>query len=201
MSAGEGRTIRELLPSSFDNLDEVIEKDAAARLPGGEGIPQFLWRVIGEKSADAVRDTLNVDIFDEIARAWLTAVELSQYTDEKKYPPEQTQRVFLGKHTVKRELHPVLAIRVGSRDLLKLRFTLELGAEFRSAQLDIRAGRIVALGAGECFVSLQLKYGAHNLHRAITSAKIPLTKPRVLPSRDLRSAGAPPTGPCPCGQR
>jgi hypothetical protein len=90
---------------------------------------------------------------------------------------------------VTRELNPVLAIRVGSRELLKLRFTLELAAEFRSAQLDIRGGRIIALGAGECFVSLQLKYGAHSLHPAITSAKVPLTKPKELPAPGLAISG------------
>ena len=90
--------------------------------------------------------------------------------------------MFLGKHKLKQELNPILAIKIGSREELRLKFTLELMAEFKSARLDIRGGQIIAIGAGECSVDMQLKYGQHNLHPAINLAKIELPAERKLKS-------------------
>jgi hypothetical protein len=55
-----------------------------------------------------------------------------------------------------------------------LRFTLELTAQFKAVALAIKAGHIGAVGAGECFVSAQLKYGEVNLHPALDSRHVKL---------------------------
>ena len=49
MNEREGRTVRELLPTEFAGLDSQIETEFS-RHSLALGIPEFLWKVIGERA-------------------------------------------------------------------------------------------------------------------------------------------------------
>jgi len=79
-------------------------------------------------------------------------------------------------------VHPILDVTIGVIGHVRLRFTLALAAEFRSAELSIRDGHIVAIGAGDCSVSAQLKYDEVNLHDELKSRIVKLSEPiRLAP--------------------
>src|SRR5262245_19877299 len=169
------RKVADLLPDRFDHLDEVIKAgladDSAEARPT---IQSFAWQIIQSKAAEAVRDALDADVFELLARAWCVARELHEFTDRRKYPPDKDSTVFLGDHQVSTEVHPVLAVTVGSIETARLRFTVKLTAHFRSAALSIRDGHITAIEAGDCAVAAQLKYKDIKLHKELESRNVKL---------------------------
>jgi hypothetical protein len=175
MSEQYGCKVSDLLPDTFDHLDEVIKESLDS---GSEearpNIPSFAWKIIQSKAAQAVRGVLDGDVFELLARAWCVARELHEFTDRRKYPPGKDSTVFLGKHQVSTEVHPVLVMTVGSIEGPRLRFTLTLTAHFRSAALSIRDGHITAIDAGDCSVGAQLKYKEIKLHKELESREVKL---------------------------
>jgi len=175
MSEQYGCKVSDLLPDTFDHLDEVIKEgldsDSEEARPT---IPRFAWQIIQSKAAQAVRDVLDGDVFELLARAWCMARELHEFTDRRKYPPGKDSTVFLGNHQVSTEVHPVLIMTVGSIEGPRLRFTLTLTAHFRSAALSIRDGHITAIDAGDCSVGAQLKYKDTKLHKELESREVKL---------------------------
>ena len=88
--------------------------------------------------------------------------------------------VHLGERKVERELHPVVAVTIGSCECLELRFTLCLTAHFSGLALSIRAPYVTGGTAGDLEASAQLKYGEVALHKAQESRKVALPGRFVL---------------------
>ena len=176
-----GRALRKLLPESFEQMDDVIRTKLSGE-PGADWarVPQFVWRFVGSRAADAVHDVLGMDIFEIIARGWAKAVELREYNDPVKYPPDKESKTHLFEHKLTANLHPVIEVTILGFGRTKLRFTLELTATFRSAELHIKGGRIVAVAAGDCSASAQLKYGEIKLHNEVKTADLQLGRPMPL---------------------
>lgn len=175
MSEQSGCTVADLLPDKFDHLDEVIKESLASdSAEARPNIPSFAWQIIQSKAAQAVRDALDGDVFELLARAWCVARELHEFTDRRKHPPGKDSTVFLGDHQVSTEVHPVLAVTVGPVESARLRFTVKLTAHFRSAALSIRDGHITAIDAGDCAVAAQLKYKDVKLHKERESKNVKL---------------------------
>ena len=175
MSEQYGCKVSDLLPETFDHLDEVIKEGLDGDSEGARpSIPRFAWKILQSKASQAVRDVLDGDVFELLARAWCVARELHDFTDGRKYPPGKDSTVFLGNHQVSTEVHPVLVVTVGSLEGARLRFTLTLTAHFRSAALTIRDGHITAIDAGDCSVGAQLKYKDTKLHKELESREVKL---------------------------
>ncbi len=183
-----GCRVRDLLPDRFDDMDKVVAEEMRSAEGGGGGLPALAMRVAGDKAADAVKDALDCDLFETLAKAWSKARELHEYKDRKKHPPGERSTVFLGEHKLSAKLHPVLDLKFAALGHARLRFTVELKAKFRCADLTIQDGRIVEIGAGDCQATAQLKYGATNLHKELKSRQVTLTGPRVLPAPGLAIA-------------
>jgi hypothetical protein len=177
MTETYGCSVRELLPDDFNRMDEVI-KDGL-NLASGEApttLPRVAMEVVESKAVEAVRDALDVDIFELLARAWGKARELHEFTDREKYPPEKTYTAFLGEHDLSTEVHPVLILTIGRLEGPRVRLTVELTAHFRLAELSIREGHIIAVGAGDGSVGAQLKYKDVPLHKELKSTPVKLSK-------------------------
>ena len=115
----------------FYHLDEVIKEGLDSESKEARpAIPRFAWQITHSKATQAVRDVLDGDVFELLARAWCVARELHEFTDRGKYPPGKASTVFLGNHQVSTEVHPVLVVTVGSIEGPCLRFTLTLTARF-----------------------------------------------------------------------
>ena len=143
-------------------------------------IPGFIWSVVGARATEAVRGVLDCDVFEQLARAWAKARELKEYAHPSKHPADQEFTEFLGDHTLVAKMHPVVEIGLRGYGKTRLRFTLELSAKIHTAELRILGGRIVAIGAGEGLVAVQLKYRNVKLHDELESVAAKLSQPFVL---------------------
>lgn len=181
MEEEHGRALRKLLPGSFEHLEDVVRTKLSGE-PGADWgrVPQFVWQFAGAKVADAVHEVLDIDAFELIARAWAKAVELSEYNDPVKFPRDKESKTHLLDHKLTAKLHPVIEVAILGFGRTKLRFTLELTARFRSAELLIKGGQIVAVAAGDCSASAQLKYGDIKLHKEMKTADLKVGRPLPL---------------------
>lgn len=181
MTEASGCRVRELLPDDLEHMDEVI-KDELVRESGGQAVslPGVALQVAGSKAAEAVYAVMDCDVFELLARAWCTARELHEYKDDVRHPRGQQSTLFLGQHSVTVLVHPILSVNIGPIRCAPLRFNLELAADFRSAELSILDGHIVAVAAGDCSVSAQLKYGSVALHDKVKSRDVKLARPLEL---------------------
>jgi len=171
MTEPSGIRLRDLLPPDVEMKSVVkdeLRKDADINQLS------LAWRFVGSEATDAVRNVLDCDVFEIVARGWCVARELHEYTDSHKHPHDEKSVVHLGEHKFATNVHPVLNISVGAIHCPPLRFTLELAANFRSVALSICNGRITGVGAGDGYVSAQLKYGDVKLHKNKESKKVPL---------------------------
>ena len=166
MNEQSGCQIRELLPVSFDGMAGTMRTELCKQ--NGVTRGQLAWGFVGLEASSAVRSVLDGDVFEWVARGWCAAEELYEYTDPAKHPPNERAIVHLGEHAFVKVLHPVLEVMVGPIHCGSLRFTLELAANFRAVALAIVRAHIVAVDAGDGFVSAKLKYGDVTLHNAET---------------------------------
>ena len=172
MADNSGCKVRDLLPDELDGMEtevrQALEKDA------GAGGAKLAWSFIGSQATDAIADTLDFDVFELLARGWCAARELHEYTNPARHPRGEHSVVQLGEHKFTTSVHPVLKCSLDAVALPTLRFTLEFTATVEAVALDIVNGHITAAGAGECYVSAQLKYGEVKLHKPLASRHVKL---------------------------
>jgi hypothetical protein len=156
MSA-QGVRIGDLFPSGLAPVGESVANEL--RREGGAGSAGIAWEMVQDEAAARLKEVLDLDVLELIGQAWRKARELREYADPLKHPPEETSIVHLGEHAVTCEVHPVLAVR---------RFTVNLVAKFKSAALTIRGGAIRAVAPGVCAAVAELKYRSVSLKREET---------------------------------
>jgi hypothetical protein len=82
--------------------------------------------------------------------------------------------VDLGGKDFSRELHPVIAVTIGSCPCVELKFTFTVTAHFSGLRLAVGDGYILGGDLGEASASAQLTYNGVPLHGAAESRKVPL---------------------------
>lgn len=165
-------TVGDLLPERLDGLEERVKAQLSE--DPGTGGNKLAWDLIGSEVEGALRSVLDCDLVETLAKAWTTARAVQDYADPAKHPPGEASVVHLGERKVERELHPVVAVTIGSCECMELRFTLCLTAKFSGLALSISAPYITGGTAGDLTVSAQLKYGEAALHKPQESRKVEL---------------------------
>jgi hypothetical protein len=168
-------------------MDATLQ--AELKRQGADDFPGFAWKIISSDAHEQIHQALNVDAFELLARGWSTARELEKYADPKLHPPAERSDVFLGEHTLTSTAQPEIVVTVGGVRFRPITLTLELNANFRSAGLTIQNGHIVALHAGDCWVSAQLKFGDQDLHVPLESKRLQLPGELIFPSPGLPIRG------------
>jgi len=175
MTEETGISVRELLPGSFSRLGQTLQEAASRENgPGERTLPGFAWRIAGSEASSALQTALDTDVFSLLARGWGVARELAKYADRSKYPAAVTTIVYLGKHSVTAEVHPVLIVSIDGIEWPPFRFTLALSANFETVALVIRDAHIIGLDSGDCSVSAQLRYGEVPLPGELQSRHVAL---------------------------
>lgn len=161
-----------LLPAKLDSLAEQMQ----ARLCQDEqvGGMKLAWDYIGNELGTALKSVLDCDLIDLLARAWARAAPLAELADPAKLEPGERTLVELGKHEVKRDLHPVIAVTIGSCPCVELEFKFALVANIGAVRLAVVDGHIVGGDLGEIWASAQLSYEGTPLHPPSESRKLAL---------------------------
>lgn len=173
MSDVSGVRLRELLPGTFEGLNDTV-RDVLQNAPPLGGA-RLAWGFVAEKAGEEIHRVLDLDVFEVLARGWCRARELRKYRNQSETQPDTTVIVHLGEHeTPPVPVHPELQVMFGRVPGPELVFTMEVTAKFQSVALSIRNGRITSIGAGEGRIAAQLKYGNVKLHEALKSTTVKL---------------------------
>lgn len=169
MSDG-GAPISALLPDRLDSLaDRVKSRMSEDEQVGGM---KLAWGFIGKEIQAALKSVFDRDLFEILAKGWAQAEPLTAFADPAKHPPGERSVIELGKHDLSRELHPVIAVTIGSCPCVELNFTLTVTANISGVRLSILDRHIVAADPGDTWATAQLSYEGTPLHEAPESKKI-----------------------------
>lgn len=156
-----------------DRLDSVAERVKARMCDDKQiGGMKLAWKYIGGELQNALKSVLDCDLLEVLGVAWAKADALADFADPDKHPPGERSVVEFGEHDVSRELHPVIAVTIGSCPCVELKFTLALAAHVGGVRLSIVDGHIVGGDLGELWASGQLSYEGTPLHPPQESSKI-----------------------------
>lgn len=176
-------TVADLLPERLSlgpAVEEAMRADPELAAQGAA------WRLIADQAAEKLRDLLDCDLFELLAKAWVQAKALREYADPARHPAGETAIVPLAEHKFVREIHPAIAVTIGGCPPVTLRFTVALAAQFRGLSLTIEDGHITALALGETSVSAQLTYGSVNLTDEMKSETMQLPGRHVFAAPGLK---------------
>ncbi|HMI40268.1 MAG TPA: hypothetical protein VK485_03430 [Sphingomicrobium sp.] len=161
-----------LLPDRLDSMAERVKsKMCEDEQVGGM---KLAWGFVGTEIFNALKSVLDCDLLEILAKGWAQASVLADFADSGRHPPGERSVVELGAHDVSRELHPVIAITVGSCPCVELKFTFTVTANIGGVRLSILDGHIIGGDLGEAWAAGQLSYEGMPLHSAANSKKIGL---------------------------
>ena len=168
----DGLRVADLLP---DDLDAAAEQARRSLCDNEEiGKMSLAWDYISSQLEGALKAALDCDLMDLFAKGWANARLLADYSDPEKHPPGERSVVELGAHDVSRDLHPIVAVTVGSCPCIELKFTFTVAAHFGGLKLTIGDGHILGGATGDAWATAQLSYNGVPLHEAAESRKLAL---------------------------
>jgi len=172
MDEERGPTVADLLPKRLTGVKSAVKgKLSEDKEVGGM---KLAWGLIGAQLEEALRSVVDCPVMELLGQAWTTAEEVKDHADPLKHPPDEASVVHLGAHDFVQEIHPVVAVTIGSCPPQELRFTISLAAHFDGVALSIQGGHIKGGRTGDSHVSAQLKYGDLELHQPSESGKAAL---------------------------
>ena len=164
--------LSELLPA---RLEGVGERARAAICENEEISGMGLaWDYVGSQLEAALKATLDCDALGLFAKGWASLQLLAEYADPAKHPPGERSVVELGAHEISREVHPVIAVTVGSCPCIELKFTFTVSGQFGGVKLTINDGHVVGGALGDAWASGQLSFNGVALHPAAESSRTAL---------------------------
>ena len=171
MSEG-GVPLSALLPDRLDSMADRVK----AKLSEDEQVcgMKLAWGFIGKELQAALYSVLDCDLIEILAKGWAQAAPLMDFADPAKHPPGERSVIELGKHDLSRELHPIIAVTLGSCPCVELKFTLTVTANVSGVRLSILDRHIVTADPGETWATAQLSYDGTPLHDETKSKKIRL---------------------------
>jgi hypothetical protein len=168
----ESVRLSDLLP---DRLGEVGEQTRRAICENEEISRMSLaWNYVGSQLEAALRTALDCDALGVLAKGWSGLQQLAEYGDPIKHPAGERSVVELGAHEVSREMHPVIAVTIGSCPCIELKFTFTVSGHFGGVKLTINDGHIVGGALGDSWASGQLSFNGVPLHQAAESSRVAL---------------------------
>jgi len=161
-----------LLPAKLDSMAEQVQ----ARLCEDEqvGGMKLAWDFIGKELGTALKSVLDCDLLEVLGGAWAKAAPLAELADPAKQAPGERSLVELAKHELKRDLHPVITVTIGSCPCVELKFKYALIANIGAVRLVVVDGHILGGDLGELWASAQLSYEGTPLHPPSESRKLAL---------------------------
>ena len=168
MSAS-GIRLGSLLAVAGADLEPTL-REHIGQSPTRAGLVATVFGLGADAAAGKLRETLDVDVVELLAGAWLKFAALREYRDAARHPPGEVSVVPLGEHDIVSAHDAVMQLEVAGIALPELRLHVELRAHFESVALSIEGGRIVAVAPGECSAIVRLKYGDTLLKQQSTPA-------------------------------
>ncbi len=152
-------------------LDEILTPEDAAKFAQSlaeksaqnAAFGGFAPELVRGALAKAVTSSLHLDVFATLVEGWRTANEIRAHRVPDPDHPGAVAVVKLGKHSITRELRPVVTIGLGAGLRHPLDVAVALTGTFQGIELSIADGCIQAIGAGTCELSIAFTLGGETL--------------------------------------
>lgn len=121
--------------------------------------------------ADLLRSlytALDSPLAEILRAAWSSLVELQEYRDTERHPPEETSSVRFGKHRVVSKHHPQVEILLNEQEVASLTFDVQLTLQIIGTTLTVRDGRIWQARGSEFEAEAILAYRGFQLMKKRT---------------------------------
>jgi hypothetical protein len=151
-SAKDNTITRESVSGAVKLVEEVIRE-----------IPSLRLLDVGPDVVRELAASLRTPLSGIAITAWNKRDEIRKYADPSRYPPDQTNVVWLSEHQLKQTVKPSVEVRVGVVPLPKLVFTASVTLTLHGAKLVIRAGKITHVRLGDVTAATQLSAGKAEL--------------------------------------
>jgi hypothetical protein len=169
MSETVSLTFADLLPKQIEGLGNQIKRHIGDQ-PGA-----IAWPLLENQALQSLRTALSkVDLWEQLAQAWVTLGAVRAYKDPEKVPPGNTAILPLGKHHLTLKATPALQLTVAGWKAPPLKLGYAVTAALDSATLSIRDGMLVGALPGDCATTVSLSCGAVPLHEPWTLAHLVL---------------------------
>lgn len=117
------------------------------------------WKQIEQKMVEKIVKLLDIKLLSLCLDAWKKYQELQEFTDTKKYPPDEENEVALLEHEILSEQHPGMEITVDSLHFKRsITLDLDTSLKLKGCSLVIRNGRIMKALPGKCSGEATLKF-------------------------------------------
>lgn len=145
------------------DLFGVDPKDLSARIEPGLDVYQaaqkarqeiandsraIRWLWVRSAVADESRDLLNLNVVDVLLSAWKKFMQIEEYADPKKHPPEEKNFVPLAAHTIESAHHPSVRILLSGKEVGSVEFDLEFSLDLEAFVLVVQNGKVMAIQTG-----------------------------------------------------
>jgi len=172
MSQAYAASFGDLIPPQIEGLGEQIRGQIGA---GGAGLA---WPLVETEALGGLRRVLGqVDLGEQLARAWVTLKAIGDLRGQAQSAKGETVVVPLGPHELALEATPQLQLTIAGVKAPPLRLTYGVALAFDTASLSVRDGALVAALPGDCAATVTLSCGATPLHDPWTLAKVNLPGP------------------------
>lgn len=119
-------------------------------------------------------EALDQPLADILRSAWTSLVELQEYRDPEKHPPDETNRVRFGRHKMTSKHRPKLEVLVNGQEVGEIAFDLQLTLHITGTTLLVRDGRIWQAAGSEFEGGCELSYcGIRLVHKKVGLFTIP----------------------------
>jgi hypothetical protein len=179
-------TLGSLLAPDRSAAAQILKESGADQAFAGlaREVVERLLPYVRPELVERIRAVLDVPVSDILAGAWGRSLELLQYRDPERYPPEKVSIVPLAEHTVDSRHQPVVEVEVSgvapAPITLRLKLDVRLKAKVKGVKIVIQGGKIRKLLAGTVDAEGTLFVREHE----ITSARRAFALPGEIVLRD-----------------
>lgn len=126
-------------------------------------------------------EAIDLPIEEILRSAWSSLIELQEYRDSRKHPPEETSTLRFGKHRVTSKHQPRVTLLLNDQKMAEITFDLVLTLNVAATTLKVRAGRIWQARGTEFQGEAALSYRGFGLMKKKTGR---LTLPGTIDFKD-----------------
>ncbi|HET7402986.1 MAG TPA: hypothetical protein VFJ62_14425 [Usitatibacter sp.] len=160
--------------SKVSNLRELVELTGAQlesglkSLPRDKGAPRLTTAVCTLAAEEINKSLAQVDVAGMLAHGWARARALRDAANASLASPGKPALATLGEHDLRYTCTPVLQMISGDAALPEIRFTVELVAHFKAAEMAVVDGRLASVAPGSASVVARVKCGNTTLAEKTT---------------------------------
>ncbi|HEU5236469.1 MAG TPA: hypothetical protein VFU37_04965 [Pyrinomonadaceae bacterium] len=115
-------------------------------------VKSIQWMVPMPDVAEMLGELFDIPIPTLLLSAWRKADELTKLLKESESSPEEKFHLELSEHTIERNLHPYIEIRIAGAPPKRLKFTLSLTFRITGFVLKVQAGEITEIRTARCYL-------------------------------------------------